>query len=232
MNHDIKYWYLRNHQLFDQVSAKDIEELGIISNMKNAEKSEIIYFSESEVKRLFFIKVGTVKICRKDETGRELITEMLTEGDIFGHLHPSVNNNEYAKAVSDKVKLCYFEVDDFMELLKKHPGLSLKYANTINEKLLSFQQKYEDLVFKDVDTRVVDFFRRYATHHGKAVGNRIEMEMLLTHQDIADYTASSRQSVTTIINKLIEKGNLSYEGRKKVIIPDIRKFKSSPSQPS
>lgn len=224
MNQDIKYWYLRNHKLFDQVSPQDIEDLGIISNMKNAEKNEIIYFSESEVKRLFFVKVGTVKICRKDETGREIITEMLTEGDIFGHLHTSVNSHEYAKAISDKVKLCYFEANDFMELLKKNSGLSLRYAHAVNEKLLSFQQKYEDLVFKDVDTRVLDFFKRYAKHHGKTIGNRIEMEMMLTHQDIADYTASSRQSVTTVINRLVEKGKLTYDGRKKVIIPDIHKL--------
>jgi CRP/FNR family transcriptional regulator len=221
MNQDLKYWYLRNHKLFDQLSTTEIEELGIISNMKNAEKNEIIYFSDSEVKRLFLLKVGTVKLCRKDETGKEIITEMLTEGDIFGHLYTSGNRYEYAKALSDKVKLCYFEVSSFMELLKKHPDLSIRFAQAINEKLISFQQKYEDLIFKDVDTRVLDFFKRYASHHGKTIGNRVEMDMLLTHQDIADYTASSRQSVTTIINKLIEKGQLIYEGRRKVIIPDI-----------
>jgi CRP-like cAMP-binding protein len=59
----------------------------------------------------------------------------------------------------------------------------------------------------------------YARHHGKKKQDAIEMEMLLTHQDIADYTASSRQSVTTIINKLMEEGKIVYDGRKKVIIP-------------
>ena len=113
-----------------------------------------------------------------------------------------------------------------MNVLRNNPNLSIKYADVVNEKLVSFQQKYEDLIFKDVDTRVLDFFRRYAKHHGKTIGNRVEMEMLLTHRDIADYTASSRQSVTTIINKLEEKGKLIYEGRKKVIIPDIRNFLS------
>lgn len=153
--------------------------------------------------------------------GREIITEMLTEGDIFGHINTSGNRLEYAKVLSDEVKLCFFEVSNFMNVLNNNPQLSIKYTDVVNEKLLSFQQKYEDLIFKDVDTRVVDFFRRYAKHHGKVIGNSIEMEMLLTHQDIADYTASSRQSVTTIINRLVEKGKIVYVGRKKVIIPNI-----------
>jgi CRP/FNR family transcriptional regulator, cyclic AMP receptor protein len=222
MNADKKYWYLRNHKLFDQLSQKEVEDLCIVSNMKNAQKNDIIFFSDQEVKKIFILKVGTVKICREGENGREIISEMLTEGDIFGHINtPSSNRIEYAKVLSDQVKLCFFEVDNFMRVLQNNPQLSIRYADVVQEKMNSFQQKYEDLIFKDVDTRVLEFFKRYAKHHGKFVGNTVEMEMLLTHQDIADYTASSRQSVTTIVNRLVEKGKIIYEGRKKVIIPNV-----------
>lgn len=225
MGQDNKYWYLRNHKLFEQLSSTDISDLCVISNMKNAVKNDILFFSESEVKRVFILKVGTVKICREDANGREIITEILEAGDIFGHLNNSrANTNEYAKVLSDQVKLCYFEVNNFIHVLKSNPDLSLKYADAVYEKRLSFQQKYEDLVFKDVDSRVIDFFKRYAENHGKIKNGAMEMEMLLTHQDIADYTASSRQSVTTIINRLAEKGKIIYEGRKKVIIPNIKEL--------
>jgi CRP/FNR family transcriptional regulator, cyclic AMP receptor protein len=224
MIHDNKYWYLRNHKLFDQLSKTEVEDLCIISNMKSATKNDIIFFSEAEVKKVFILKSGTVKICREDARGKEIITEMLTEGDIFGYINQSSTKSEYAKVLSDHVKLCFFEAQNFTNVLKNNPELSIKYTDAVNEKLVSFQQKYEDLVFKDVDTRVHDFFKKYAKHHGKPNGGKIEMEMLLTHQDIADYTASSRQSVTTIINRLAEKGKIIYEGRKKVIIPNIKDF--------
>ena len=221
MAEDNKYWYLRNHKLFEQLSSQEIESLCIISNMKNAEKNDIIFFSDLEVKKIFILKVGTVKICREDENGKEIITEMLTEGDIFGHVNGNGTRQQYAKVLSDQVKLCFFESNNFMNVLQNNSNLSLNYANAVHEKLITFQQKYEDLIFKDVDTRVIDFFKAYAKHHGKKQGNTIEMNMLLNHQDIADYTASSRQSVTTIINRLAEKGKIIYEGRKKVIIPNI-----------
>ena len=217
-----KYWYLRNHKLFEQLSKAEVEDLCIISHMKSAEKNDIIFFSEAEIKKIFILKRGTVKICREDVGGKEIITEMLTEGDIFGHINNSTTKIEYAKVLSDHVKLCFFEATNFTNVLKNNPNLSIRYADAVNEKLISFQQKYEDLIFKDVDTRVLNFFKNYASHHGKIIGNSVEMEMMLTHQDIADYTASSRQSVTTIINKLVEKGKIIYEGRKKVIIPNMK----------
>lgn len=224
MAEDNKYWYLRNHKLFEQLTSNEIDSLCIVSNMKNAEKNDIIYFSESEVKKIFIIKVGTVKICKEDANGKEIITELLTEGDIFGHINKNIVRNEYAKVLSEQVKLCFFELPNFMSVLENNPSLSINFTNAVNEKLISFQQKYEDLIYKDIDTRVLDFFKRYAQYHGKKKDNSIEMDMLLTHQDIADYTASSRQSVTTIINRLVEKGKIIYDGRKKVIIPNIKEL--------
>jgi len=221
MIQDSKYWYLRNHKLFEQLNEQEVADLCIVSNMKTASKNEVIYFSGIEIKKIFILKVGTVKICREDKNGREMISEMLTEGDIFGHIGGVGSVNEYAKVLSDEVRLCYFDSANFNGVLQKNPNLSIKYTDALNEKLISFQQKYEDLAFKDVNTRVHDFFKRYAKHHGKFNGKEVEMEMLLTHQDIADYTASSRQSVTSIINRLVENGKVVYEGRKKVVIPNI-----------
>lgn len=214
-----KYWYLRNHKLFEQLGSDELESLCIISNLKNSKKNDLIFFSEEEVKKIYFIKVGTVKICKEDSAGKEIITEILTQGDIFGFTAAGAPRLEYAKVISEEVKLCFFELSNFKNVLQNNPMLSLSYSSAMQEKLLSFQQKYEDLIFKDVETRVKDFFKVYARHHGKKKQDAIEMEMLLTHQDIADYTASSRQSVTTIINKLMEEGKIVYDGRKKVIIP-------------
>ncbi len=228
MREEIKYWYLKNHKLFDHLSDNDVDELCIISSYKQGDKNDIIYFSETDTKRLYTIKHGILKICHQDKEGREVITELLTEHDIFGYI--SLNNSDknlneqYAVVLSDKLSICSFEVEKFKNVLQNNGDLSIKYSELINEKLVSFQQKYSDLVFKDVNTRVAEFFKLYASHHAKAINGVLEMEMMLTHQEIADYTASSRQSVTTIVNRLVDEGKIIYEGRKKVIIPDIDKL--------
>ena len=227
MREEIKYWYLKNHKLFDHLSDSEVDALCIMSSYKQGDKNDIIYFSDTDKKRLYTIKHGVLKICHQDKEGKEVITELLTEHDIFGYIslnNSETNNEQYAQVLSDKLSICSFEVDKFKDVLNNNSDLSIKYSALINEKLVSFQQKYSDLVFKDVNTRVTEFFNRYAKHHAKSVNGALEMEMVLTHQEIADYTASSRQSVTSIVNKLVEDGKIIYEGRKKVIIPDIDKL--------
>jgi len=228
MREEIKYWYLKNHKLFDHLSESDVDALCIMSSYKQGDKNDIIHFSDTDKKRLYTIKHGILKICHQNKEGKEVITELLTEQDIFGYM--SLNNSDdnaneqYAIVLSDKLSICSFEVEKFKSVLQNNSDLSIKYFALINEKLVSFQQKYSDLVFKDVNTRVAEFYKRYASRHAKTVNGVLEMEMVLTHQEIADYTASSRQSVTSIVNKLVEEGKIIYDGRKKVIIPDVNKL--------
>ena len=225
MIQDSKYQYLSNHRLFERLNGEELTRLSNISSTKKAVRNDLILFSHYEVKKVFMIQHGVVKICREDDKGNEMITEVLTRGDVFGHISGAIksglDNVEYAKVLSSELNLCVFEFNRFNDLMRENPLLSATYNEVLNEKLTSFQQKYEDLVFKGVNVRIRDFFKRYAKHHGTLNGCCVEMDMLLTHKDIADYTASSRQSVTTIINQLVEKGKIIYRGRKKVIIPNI-----------
>ena len=203
-----------------------MESLCLITAYKKGNKNDSIHFSQTDLKRLYTIKEGSIKICYQDDNGKEVISEILTEHDIFGYINLSEIEprklNEYAQVLSDSVKICSFEIDKFKQVIQNNNFLSIKYSALINQKLVSFQQKYADLIFKDAKTRILEFFKRYAEHHATEISRRFEMDMLLTHQEIAEYTATSRQTVSSIINELIRDEVLIYQGRKKVIIPNLQ----------
>jgi CRP/FNR family transcriptional regulator, cyclic AMP receptor protein len=223
-----KYWYLSNHKLFSQLSEESINDLCIISNYKQYSKHDTIDLSGKDRKRVYSIKEGTLKICCQNENGKEIILELLANGDLFGQIILSQelkkSSDEYAVVLSDELKLCSFETEKLKSVLEKNPELSIRYTDAVNDKLISFQSKYKDLIFKDAYTRVSDFFKRYAHYSGDVTSNRAEMRMMLTHQEIGDYTAISRQTVTDIINTLEAEGKIVYTDRKNVIIPDITKI--------
>lgn len=61
MYEDLKYWYLRDHKLFRTLSFGQIKQLCIIMGFKKAQKGEIIYFSASDVPRIFLLKKEILK---------------------------------------------------------------------------------------------------------------------------------------------------------------------------
>lgn len=227
MDSDIKYWYLRNHDLFNKLSDDEVKALCMISAFKKAKKAEIIYFSDQAIDRLYVLKQGRIKIAYYNEKDVEVISEILKEGDIFGEitLKKSTNtNHEFAQVLSDEVSICSFTLQGFEKVLNKNPDLALAYTQKVGDKLKTISSKYSDLIFKDVRARVTNFFILNAKHEGKWDGTKVELNMYFTHQDIANFIAASRQTTSSIINELIKEGKIIYEGRNKVIIPDITKL--------
>lgn len=227
MNSDIKYWYLRNHNLFSALSDSDIQELCMISAFKTAKKGEIIYFSDQKIDRLYSLKQGRIKIAYYNEKQEEVVSEILKEGDIFGELTLKASENtnqEFAQVISDEVSVCSFTLENFQSVLRKKPDLAITYTQMVGDKIKIIGSKYSDLIFKDVRSRVLNFFKLNAQHEGKWEGSKVELNMYFTHQDIANFIAASRQTVSTIINELIAEGKLIYDGRKKVVIPDFTKL--------
>ncbi|HQW68679.1 MAG TPA: Crp/Fnr family transcriptional regulator [Flavobacterium sp.] len=225
MYDELKYWYLRDHKLFWTLSMSQIKQLCIITGFKKANKGDIIYFSSSDVPRIYLLKKGNIKIVSVDEEGNETIKEILQKGDLFGEL--SLENdgdvNEYAKVLTDEVSICSFLLSDFEDLLVRNPSLALSYTKFVGLKMKRFKNNYSNLVSKDARTRLISFIKDWAEREGIQEGKKYTISNYLTQTDIAQIICTSRQTATLLLNELEEK-NLIYYNRKEIIIEDISKL--------
>jgi CRP-like cAMP-binding protein len=225
MYDELKYWYLRDHKLFWTLSMSQIKQLCIITGFKKANKGDIIYFSSSDVPRIFLLKKGNIKIVSIDEEGNETIKEILQKGDLFGELslEKDTDVNEYAKALTDEVSICSFLLSDFEDLLVRNPTLALSYTKFVGLKMKRFKNNYSNLVSKDAKTRLISFLKDWAEREGIQDGNKYTIANYLTQTDIAQIICTSRQTATLLLNELEEK-NIIYYSRKEIIIEDSTKL--------
>lgn len=225
MYEELKYWYLRDHKLFWTLSMSQIKQLCIIVGFKKAKKGDVIYFSSSDVPRIFLLKKGNIKIVSIDDEGNETIKEILQKGDLFGELSLEQDSdvNEYAKALTDEVSICSFLLSDFEDLLVRNPSLALSYTKFVGLKMKRFKNNYSNLVTKDAKSRLSSFLKDWAQREGKFEGNKVVIENYLTQNDIAQIICTSRQTTTLLLSELEEK-NLIYYNRREIIIDDISKL--------
>ena len=225
MYEELKYWYLRDHKLFWALSMSQIKQLCIITGFKKANKGEIIYFSTSDLPRIYLLKKGNIKIVSIDDHGNETIKEILQKGDLFGELSLESDNdvNEYAKVLTEEVSICSFLMSDFEALILKNPDLALSYTKFVGLKMKRLKNNYSNLVSKDAKTRLLSFLSEWARKEGVFDGNKVTIENYLTQSDIAQIICTSRQTATQLMNELEEKG-LIYYNRKQIMIDDIQKL--------
>jgi CRP/FNR family transcriptional regulator len=225
MYDELKYWYLRDHKLFWALSMSQIKQLCIITGFKKATKGEIIYFSASDLPRIYLLKKGNIKIVSVDDEGNETIKEILQKGDLFGELSLESDNNvnEYAKVLTEEVSICSFLMSDFETLILKNPDLALSYTKFVGLKMKRLKNSYSNLVSKDAKTRLITFLSEWAQKEGVFEGNKVVLDNYLTQSDIAQIICTSRQTATQLLNEFEIKG-LIYYNRKQITIADITKL--------
>jgi CRP-like cAMP-binding protein len=104
--------------------------------------------------------------------------------------------------------------------LTHNPELCFKLINSLGEKLRHTEKRFESLVFKDARARIIDFLKDNAKDFGRQVGYEMLIKHSLTQQDIANFTGTSRQTVTSVLNDL-KKSNKIYFKRKSILIRDM-----------
>ncbi len=217
-------WYLQNFDFFKDLTDETIKELKDKTTLKDYKKNDFIYFPQEQPNQIFFVKRGKVKIGSYSDNGKDIIKTILDHGEVFGEqfiLGEEVRN-DFAQAMEDCC-LLIMERGDFEKLLNNNNFLSLRVTQILGERLRKLEKKFESLIFKDARSRIVDFIIELAEETGKQVGYETLIMHSLTHHDIARLTATSRQTVTTVLNDLREK-NLIYFDRRRILVRDLEKL--------
>ncbi|MDB5271751.1 MAG: Crp/Fnr family transcriptional regulator [Chitinophagaceae bacterium] len=225
---DSTFILLRQHRLFRQLTYKECSELNIVSGFMKKKKNEFIYLNSLRNDRLYFLKKGYIKIGVYDKEGNEKIKEVLNQGDIFGQLslEGDTGEQEFAQVIKSEAQICSFTVEDFERILLKRPDLAISYTKLVGLKIKALQSRITSIIYKDVKSRIVDFFIYLAQKERKGTEDELAFKNYLTHAEVASLVGCTRQTATTFINKLEEEGLLEFS-RQQIRIGSIKKLQAA-----
>ncbi len=188
---------------------------------KNYKKNENIYLSEDSADRIFFLKKGRVKVVSYYDGAKEIIKNLVTEGDIFGvsSLLGQERRNDGAVAM-EETEVVMVTKDTLKGLMAQNPTLSMVIMKILGDRLMAVEHRLEGLVYKNSRSRVIDFLRQLVNKSGQRVGYEMLVRKFFTHQEIASLTATSRQTVTTVLNELRTKNILTFN-RRRLLVRDM-----------
>lgn len=220
MTPESKLWYFDNFNLLDVLNHQEKKEMSTLVTDRNSNKGETLYFPEDAANKIFFLKVGKVKISQFSESGKELIHAILGPGEVFGELAITDQSarNEIAEVVEDAV-ICGLSVDKLEDLLAKNAKFNLNVTKLIGLKFKRITSRLESLVFKTSEQRIRDFIKELADKHGRVLagGEEIVIKLKLTHSDISKLTACTRQTVTKVFSQL-QRDNKIYYDRSSILV--------------
>ncbi len=201
-----------------------------ISNLmtfKKVSKGSFLYFPNDKLRHIFYLKKGSIKTGAYSDEGKEIITAIIKQHEILGEmgLVGQTQHKEYAQTIED-CEIGIINLSVASKLMYTSHYFNNLITLMLGKKLINTQRRLESLVFEDVPTRIINFLCELAHEKGIAIGFEILVANALTHQEIANIVGTSRQTVTTVLNKLRQQ-NLIYFNRKKLLIRNLQQLEQS-----
>ena len=187
-------------------------------------KGTYIFLPEEYSKNIYFIIEGKIQIGKYLDSGQTVTKSLLGKGDLFGEevLFGIKKHRCFARARS-KTLVCIIPIIEVQKMLNENTNLSFYLMDKIGAKVFHKEKQIESLVFKTSRTRIIEFILELVEKKGIRVGYEQLVNDMLTHQEIADLTATSRQTVTTILSEL-KRENILTINRKRMLIRDMEKL--------
>ncbi len=214
-----KLWYLKQVKLFSDLSATEMEQMNNMTRMVDFKKKHPIYLPGDPGDYVYLLKSGRVKISKIGADGKEFTLAILVAGEIFGEIEVLEETARDSVAeVLDDAHICLIRREDFEQLLKTKPQCSLKLTKLIGLRLKQIENRIEDLVFRDAQSRLAHLLLTLATNFGVNSPKGVTLMPTMTHQEFANLIGTTRETVSLTLGQFRQAEIISMEKRTITIV--------------
>jgi CRP-like cAMP-binding protein len=165
---------------------------------------------------MFVIIDGGVKVILIDEKGREIILAIQRAGDFFGEMSLIDGKTVSASVVAtESSTIAMISKDDFYSLLHNQKKILLSLLQTLCHRIRSSNAIIETMNQASASQRVRMLLLMLCGRHGEPDGREYTLSIPLTHQDIANMTGLTRETVTRVMQELKKSGQLVLQANKR-----------------
>ncbi len=215
---------LKRVPLFQNLSPRELMAVKDSANVIKLPKQNILFCEGDKGDALFLILKGKVKAFLLAEDGREVILSFMGQGEIVGEM-AIFDLEERRSATVETLEDCEFLTitgDKFIKVLEGNPQISLNVLKTLSSRLRDTSSRIRNLIFLDTYSRVGRYLLDRAKTEGRELADGSVLVTRPTHEDIANFIGTSRETVSRSLKELEGQGLLRNVGRK-VILYKIRK---------
>ena len=214
-------WFFDNIDVFQILCPHKIKDYKKDHSFDFFKKGDYIYFENDIANKVFLINSGKIKVGYVTEEGEEIITAILSKGQIFGEkaILGEEKRNEFAQAVDNEVSTCVVSLDMMHELLRRNSAFSISIYKFIGYRFKKLERRLQIMLFKDAKTRLLEFLKELSDDYGfkNAVTGDMVIKHPFTQKEIASLIGLSRPTLNVLINELQDEKVLSFE-RKQIIL--------------
>ncbi|MEX8546047.1 MAG: Crp/Fnr family transcriptional regulator [Mucilaginibacter sp.] len=199
--------FLCKHCLKDWVPA-----IGIHKKNFELKKGQQLFKEGDTVTGIYFVFLGKVKVHKRWDDEKELITRFAQPGDIIGHLGLG-NDPVYPVSATaiEQSMVCYIDLPFFESTLNVNPQLTYSLMKFFANELQESDKRMRNLVHMPVKERIALALLTLKKQFGINPAGAIAIE--LSRQDLSSFAAVSYETLFKVINEFLLNGFIEVTGK-------------------
>lgn len=185
-------------------------------------KDEIIFNAGDHSNYIYLIKKGAVKCFEIDEQGKELVTALYKEDDLFGYTSFTkyIPHKEIATAF-ENVELIGISINEFREILDNNHKITLELIQLLSNDLLGIKEQLLEMAYGSVTKKTATTILKFA----EKINRKPEDTIKISRNDLASVAGIATETLIRTLTTFKKQGIIKSDGRN-IKVLDIEKLKS------
>ena len=183
-------------------------------NINKYKKKQIVYAEGNHPNKLYYVMSGKVKAFKANDDGKELVTELYSQGDFFGYIAMLEGTvyRDTAETMED-TSLAIIPKDDFDELLHNNPQVARKFIQLLAKNIAEKEDQLLGLAYNSLRKKVAEALLLLQKKYSE--NNKENFAIAISRDSLASIAGTATESLIRTLSdfrteKLIEikKGNI------------------------
>ena len=123
----------------------------------------------------------------------------------------------FAEAVTE-TRVASIQKASLERVIKSDSAFALRLFSSLSERLRQSDEVIESLLHREVSTRLATLLVNLSERFGEDISADVLIDVRLTHQDLANMIASTREAVSKVMSELQRDGVIEIRSRRIAIL--------------
>jgi CRP/FNR family transcriptional regulator len=201
------------------LGLEDFERAGVRLAERRFGARDTIFAPGDPDGQLYFLLEGTVRLYKIYGDYKEATIALLRDTGVFGKLSLVEGRwqDVFAEAVTE-VRVAGVQKATLTEVIKRRPDFAMKLFSSFSERLRQSDEVIESLLHREVSARLATLLLNLAERFGEGDESETILGVRLTHQELANMIASTREAVSKVMSEFQREGSIEVHNRRIVLV--------------
>ena len=182
------------HLLNTSSGKDDLKHLAEEGNINKYKKKQIIYSEGNHPNRLYYVLKGKVKTYKTNDYGKELVTELFSEGDFLGYV-AMLEGTAYkdSAAALEETELAIIPKEDFDKMINNNKEVAQNFIRLLAKNISEREDHLVNIAYNSLRKKVADaLLMLYKKYHPT---NESENAMLIGRGSLSAIAGTAKESL-------------------------------------